>query len=187
MMKVKTKRRLIWFNWTVVFGILVLLALYFTGPLRWLGGPTVAILSHPTTVETFKIDGLHYQHQEAMGSIAGYSIVARGQTLHGSEATGLGHALLSPGDYVFGKLSIAACRISPGVGFRFWQGKQSVDVAVCFLCGHVVVDTRDAQGNVIHRYLAPFGVQRLTGFVQRAFPNDPDMQGALSMYEGREK
>ena len=170
----------------VALAVAALTGLYLTGPSRWLGASAVAVLSDPTRVETYKLDGLNKQPEDAPNTIGGYAIVTRGRLISGVNAVRLGHSLLSAEDYVFGNFDPGSYHVSPGVGLRFWKDGQSVDVAVCFLCGHVLMDTRDDRGRTVYRYFAPFPFQRLAGFGRKSFPNDPQMQDALSTYERRE-
>jgi hypothetical protein len=47
--------------------------------------------------------------------------------------------------------SVQARCFLPGVGFRLWRGKESVDVIVCYLCTGLRLVAPDAEGKVLGR------------------------------------
>jgi len=74
---------------------------------------------------------------------------------------------------------------SPGVGLRAWNGKESVDVIICYKCRDFLAIARNAEGKEIARSQSA-GFAKLPGFpgnwaafvqlARTAFPDDADIQ-----------
>jgi hypothetical protein len=144
-----------------------------------LGDNTVAILQGATRVEVFRID----PDNSAKGAkrIGGYAITAT-EKEQGQEFTGkLADALLDDATY-FGDQ--AKC-FEPGVAFRLWKEKESVEVVICFHCANLKLTTNGAKGDAIndggHPKSGAFGGDkgsygRLAKLAKEAFPDDKDIQ-----------
>jgi hypothetical protein len=147
-----------------------------------LGDKTVAILQGATRVEVFRID----PDDSAKGAkrIGGYAITASGKE-QDKEFTGkLADALLDDATY-FGDQ--AKC-YEPGVAFRIWKDKESVEVVICFHCANLKLTAKGAKGDAIDDGRNPksggFGGDkgsygRLAKLAKEAFPDDKNIQ-ALS-------
>src|SRR5262249_14897406 len=74
---------------------------------------------------------------------------------------------------------LAARCFFPGVGFRAWKDKESVDVVICYLCSNFYIVAHAADGKELGRtQLAGFRENWAT-FVQlakEAFPDDAEIQ-----------
>jgi hypothetical protein len=77
------------------------------------------------------------------------------------------------------------CKFSPGVVLRFRDGKEHVDVLLCFSCDELRVLTVDADGKVTHDRTEDFDPARptLVELVKEAFPDDAVIQGLKAKSE----
>jgi hypothetical protein len=151
-----------------------------------LGDKTVAILQGATRVEVFRID----PDVSAKGAkrIGGYAITATGKE-RDKEFTGkLADALLDDGTY-FGDQ--AKC-FEPGVAFRLWKDKESVEVVICFHCANLKITAKGATGEPVDDGGSPkiggfagdkgsYG--RLANLAKEAFPDDKDIQALKDKLE----
>jgi hypothetical protein len=60
----------------------------------------------------------------------------------------------------------------PGVGFRIWNGKESVDMTVCFICERFLLG--EAPGDFGG---SPGIFGQLAKLAKEAFPDDKEIQG----------
>ncbi len=62
----------------------------------------------------------------------------------------------------------------PGVGFRVWNGKSSVDLCVCFYCTAIEIDTNNAANKSKQTLMTPLGSSRpeWLALSKQAFPQD---------------
>ena len=144
-----------------------------------LGDKTIAILQSAARVEVFRID----PDDSAKGPkrIGGYAITATGKELD-KEFTGkLADVLLDDATY-FGDQ--AKC-FEPGVAFRLWKDKESVEVVICFHCANLKLTAKGVKGDAIdddgHPKSGGFGSTegsygRLAKLAKEAFPDDKDIQ-----------
>jgi hypothetical protein len=129
------------------------------------------ILSGATRVECFRIDPRTSGKGE---HIDGYVVTATAEEQGRDFAAKLAAALKDEKSYG----DPARC-FFPGVGFRAWKGKESVDVVICYLCSNFYVVARDENGKEVAR--TPYiGFQcNRAAFVElakAAFPEDPAIQ-----------
>jgi hypothetical protein len=151
-----------------------------------LGDKTVAILRGATRVEVFRID----PDDSAKGAkrIGGYAITTTGKE-QDKEFTGkLADVLLDDGTY-FG---VQAKCFEPGVAFRLWKDKESIEVVVCFHCANLRLTAKGAKGESVDDGGSPrlgafagdkgsYG--RLAQLAKEAFPDDKDIQALKDKLE----
>src|SRR5262249_26637422 len=107
----------------------------------------------------------------------GYKVPATGKEQDGkfaARATGL---ILDAGNF---ELEMAkGCKFEPGVGLRFWKGKESAELLFCFKCTELKVVAPDPKGQGVQIPYAVFGPGRakLVRLVKDALPADEVFQG----------
>jgi hypothetical protein len=146
-------------------------------PKNGLPDSALRILSGATRVECFRIDPRTADKGDGKPDakqIDGYPITSTGKEQGREFAGKLSAALKDEKSYG----PPARC-FFPGVGFRAWKGKESVDVVICYMCSNLYVVARDAEGKQIAQTgLSGFKENR-AAFVQLAkvaFPDDPVIQ-----------
>jgi hypothetical protein len=139
-----------------------------------LGDKTIAILRGATKVDVFRISPNMAKKDEEK-QIGGYPITATGAEQKKEFAAKLAAVLLEEKTY-FGQQ--ARC-FNPGVAFRLWKDKESVDVVICFACTDLRLVSRDADGKEIKSTSGAFGpdIQPLLKLAKEAFPDDKEIQG----------
>jgi hypothetical protein len=140
-----------------------------------LGEKTVAILSGATRVEVFRIDKAQPK-KEGDKEIGGIAITATGKE-QGKELVSRLTPLLF-NDRTFFSDPKYKCH-DPGVAYRLWKDKESVEVLLCFRCRNLSVTAKDADGKVIHKAFgnfedAMFGP--LAKVAKEALPEDKEIQ-----------
>jgi hypothetical protein len=142
-----------------------------------LGAPMLRILAGATRVECFRIDphGTDAGDGKPTGKhIDGYPITVTAKE-QGREFAAKLAAALQDEKSIF---SPQARCFFPGVGFRIWSGKESVDVIVCYMCSGLRLVARDSDGKVLGRAGGGFSGNWAL-FVQlakEAFPDDAEIQ-----------
>ena len=146
-------------------------------PNKGLGEAAQKILAGATRVECFRIDPrttAKADDKPAGKHIDGYPIASTAKEQGREFATKLADVLNDKKSYG----PPARC-FFPGVGFRAWKDKDSVDVIICYACSNFYTVTRNAEGKEVARtQLAGFGAN-WAAFVQLAkdaFPDDPAIQ-----------
>ncbi len=141
---------------------------------KHLGDYTIAILQSATKVEVFRVEPNKAEKPEDK-QIGGYPIKATGTEQKKAFAAKLA-AVLVDEKTLFGQQ--ARC-FTPGVAFRLWKDKESVDVIICFACENLRLIARDADGKEIKNTSGAFGpdIQPLLKLAKEAFPDDKEIQG----------
>jgi hypothetical protein len=146
-------------------------------PQKGLPEPALKILSGATRVECFRIDPRTADKGEGKPSakhIDGYPFTATAKEQGRDFAGKLTAALKEEKSYG----PPARC-FFPGVGFRAWKDKESVDVVICYMCSNFYAVARDADGKEVARtQLTGFG-GNWAAFVElakAAFSDDPAIQ-----------
>jgi hypothetical protein len=144
-----------------------------------LGDKTIAILQGATRVEVFRIDP--DESAKRAKRIGGYAITVTGKEQN-KEFTGkLADVLLDDGTYVGDQ---AKC-FEPGVAFRLWKDKESVEVVICFHCANLKLTAKGANGDALDggdsKKIGGFGGDKgsygsLAKLAKEAFPDDKDIQ-----------
>jgi hypothetical protein len=146
---------------------------------EFLGDKTIAILQGATRVETFRVDA--DSSKPGANRVGGYAITATGKEQDKEFTAKLAGVLLDDGAY-FG---VQAQCFDPGVAFRLWKNKESVEVVICFHCSNLKLGARDAKGKVFDETenlkVGGFGgadgsYGRLVKLAKEAFPDDKDIQ-----------
>ena len=139
-----------------------------------LGGRMVEILKGATKVEVFRVSGKPAEKAEPGKSIGGYPILSTGKE-QGQDFARRLSSLVQEENSLF---STQARCFNPGVAFRLWKDKESVEVVVCYQCWGLRLAARDAEGKEIHRtgggFKANFGAW--VKLAKEAFPDDKQIQ-----------
>jgi hypothetical protein len=142
---------------------------------KHLGEATLKILHGATRVECFRIGGKPAEKAaDPAKDIDGYPVVVTGKE-QGKEFAAELAALLLEEKSLFG--GQARC-FFPGVGFRLWKEKESVDVIVCYLCTGLRIVARDPEGKVVKQTGGGFGGNWASWvkLAQQAFPEDAEIK-----------
>jgi hypothetical protein len=138
---------------------------------KHLGDELVKLLQGATRVEAFRIAPAAAKPGEA--KIADYPIKATAKEPKEGFAKRLAAALLDE-KALFGTQK--RCFL-PGVAFRLWKDKESVEVIVCFGCQNLRLIARDADGKEVKRVSGAFGPgDALLKLAREAFPDDKELQ-----------
>jgi hypothetical protein len=140
-----------------------------------LGERTVAILAGATKVEVFRIDP-EQQKKDGDKDIGGFIITATGKE-QGKEFMAHLTPLLFDEKTYFSNRAYK-CH-DPGVAYRLWKDKESVEVLVCFRCRNLSVTAKDADGKVIHKAFGNFEdalFGPLAKVAKEALPDDKDIK-----------
>jgi hypothetical protein len=140
---------------------------------KQLGNEALSVLDGATRVQAFRIKPR--KEQGAKEQIAGYPITATGKE-QGKDFAAELTSVLKDDKTWFGMG--ARCFI-PGVAFRVWKDKESVDVIICFNCSNFHLIARDAAGKEVHKTGGAFGPNNvpLLKVAKKAFPDDKEIQG----------
>jgi hypothetical protein len=146
------------------------------------GEQTIAIVQGATRVEVFRIDGRDYlDPKKEVGKqdkrFGGYAVTATGKEQGEKFAAAAAKVLLDGKNYDF--VGAKGCKFDPGVGLRFWKGKESADVVVCYRCNELKVTAPDPEKQGVKSPYADFdpGRAAFVKLAQEAFPDDKDIQG----------
>jgi hypothetical protein len=145
---------------------------------------TAGIFSGATKVEVFRIDG-RYDPPNAIPvkpddpTVGGYTILARGKNQSSEFATKLASVLANDKTYTDWH---ANC-FWPGVAFRAWKGRESVDVIICFKCENFYLGpSTDKQVMENASFHGSPNAGRLIRLVKEAFPDDEEVQALKDDY-----
>lgn len=134
-----------------------------------LGTNIVSILSQPTRLEVFRV-----RQKRPEDWFKGTP-----KEIETKFAAKLGAALMNDQNYVWsGSNPVATeCIFEPGTAYRFWRGKKSVAVVVCFKCTEVlfvsdIISKGDPFQSPVSAKLRP-DILQLT---KQALPSDPEIQ-----------
>lgn len=152
-----------------------------------LDAQTQAILSGADRVETFRLVDFHEEesytsaerdllsasHTQSLGDhqvlwVGPAQGKAFGDTLRAALAK-------TPGPIrKDGLMSGVPSCFDPGVGFRVWSGKSSVDLCVCFYCTAIEIDTHNAASNSKQQLMTNLGSSRPVWLAlsRQVFPQD---------------
>jgi hypothetical protein len=139
-----------------------------------LGEHMTAILNGATRAEAFRIAHKPLETPEGK-HVSGYPILSAAKE-QGKDFAKRISALVQDEKSLF---SAQARCFSPGVAFRLWKEKESVDVVVCYMCWGLRLTARDADGKVLHQTGGGFKAN-YDAWVKPAketFPEDKQIQG----------
>ncbi len=131
-------------------------------------GKNLAIFEKATKVEVFRIESK--ADKDAKESIAGYPIVSKGKE-QGKEFVAKLKTVFTKKEVYTG--SQARC-FQPGIGFRLWNDKEYIDVAICFGCTNFVILGSD--GTRSSGAFGGAGYAPVLEVVKAAFPDDKEIQ-----------
>jgi hypothetical protein len=139
-----------------------------------LGEQTIAILNGATKAEAFRIASSPSKNPEGK-HVDGYPILSAAKEPAKDFAKQLS-SLVQDERSLFSEQ--ARC-FTPGVAFRLWKDKESVDVVVCYQCWGLRLTARDADGKVLHRTGGGFKANHdaWVKLAKKAFPDDKEIQG----------
>jgi len=145
-------------------------------PNQHLGQPTLALLEHIQSVQTFRLRSDVRVTQEERVQISDYPLLHEGRTQGAAFGARVATVLRDPRAY-WG-LNDLTCIPDPGVAFRLWTGRQCVEVLLCFHCDQMIVTTKDTEGRITHTAYTEFlSVRpRLAALAKEAFPDDAEIQ-----------
>lgn len=132
----------------------------------------VDVLNGAARVEVFRVkldfDKSGEEARERMGPCV---ITARGNDQGKEFAARLRAILYDRSTY---SNSEAKC-FTPGVAFRIWKDKKSVDVYICFHCDNFLIKTAEHESGK-HSFLDTAARGKLVQLAKDAFPDDPEIQ-----------
>jgi hypothetical protein len=144
-----------------------------------LGADAIKILKGVTKVEVFRIESGR-EARKGEKKIGEYPITATGKT-QGKAFAGQLVKVLFDDDTYYGQE--AKC-FEPGLAYRLWKGKATVEVVICFKCTNLRLTARDAKGKVLNESdeTPPGGFGGTTSeaalikLAKKAFPKDKEIQ-----------
>jgi hypothetical protein len=145
---------------------------------KGLSRDTKAILRGATKVEVFRIDAddgreVHPTRKASgKGNVGRYSIVAQGDDQGPEFAAKLAGVLLDESGYS----NMWARCFWPGVAFRVWKGKQSIDVLVCFTCDNLYCGPASERAGENISFAGSSMRRQLVELAKEAFPDDTEVQ-----------
>jgi hypothetical protein len=139
-----------------------------------LGEATTRILNGATRVEAFRVGDKPAEKPEGK-QVGGYAVLSAA----GEKRKDFAKRLASLVQDEKSLFSAQARCFSPGVAFRLWNERESVDVVVCYKCWGLRLTARDAAGKVLHRTGGGFkeNFDAWVKLAKAAFPDDNEMQG----------
>lgn len=142
---------------------------------KHLGERDASFLANASRVEVFRIkDAAFFARPDPQ--IRAYREVTAGNEQRKEFAASLATILLDDKTYSdFGQWN---CLPDPGVAFRVWSGKISVEAVLCFRCDIFELNVIDAEGTLIYSAQENFGPVRAAflKLAKQAFPNDRAIQ-----------
>jgi hypothetical protein len=138
-----------------------------------LGERMNGILNGATKAEAFRI--AHKPSEKPEGKhVSGYPVLSAAKE-QGKDFAKRLSALVQDEKSLF---SAQARCFSPGVAFRLWKEKESVDVVVCYKCWGLRLTARDADGEVLHEAGGGFkaNYDAWVKLAKEAFPEDKQIQ-----------
>lgn len=147
---------------------------------EFLGAEAVEVLKAPEKVECFRLEGTYStapkedpEAEKAVKRIRGYPIAAQGKDQDAAFGGKLAAVLFDEKSYDFENSK--KCLPKPGVAFRVWKGKASLDVLLCFECDLVIAATGDKKPL---EAMEDFDNARaaLVALAKTAFPDDKTIQ-----------
>ena len=138
-----------------------------------LGDRMIGILNGATKVEAFRIAGRPADKPEGK-HVNGHAVLSAAKE-QGKEFARRLAALVQDEKSLF---SAQARCFNPGVAFRLWKEKESVDVVVCYQCSNLRLVARDAGGKDLHTVAGGFkeNYDAWTRIAKDAFPDDKEVQ-----------
>jgi RNA polymerase sigma factor (sigma-70 family) len=146
------------------------------------GDKTIAIIKAATKVEVFRLDPKDYvdpaKTKEGQDKrFGGYAITLKGDDQGEKFARKAAALLLDRDNFVLN--AAKGCIFSPGVGLRFWKGKEYAELLLCYQCSELKVIAPDTKAQGVKNPMADFEKGR-AAFVKLAkelFPKDEAIQG----------
>jgi RNA polymerase sigma factor (sigma-70 family) len=149
---------------------------------RRYGDKTIAILQGATKVEVFRVDPADYVDPEKTKEgqdkrFGGYAIMLKGEDQGEKLAQKAAALLLDRDNFLMN--AAKGCKFSPGVGLRFWKGKEFAELLLCYKCSELKVIAPDTKAQGVTIPMADFEKGR-AAFIKLAkelFPKDEVIQG----------
>ena len=139
---------------------------------------STGILTGPTKVEVFRIDGRNDPPDPTVikpgdPTVGGYAILSKGKDQTLEFAARLNDLLTDTRTY---SESFAKC-FWPGVAFRIWKGDECVDMIICFKCHNFYLGPpTNKQVMETASFYGASNAGRLIRLAKEAFPDDPEVQ-----------
>jgi RNA polymerase sigma factor (sigma-70 family) len=148
---------------------------------RRYGDKTIAILKGATKVEVFRVDPKDHveptKDDDKDKRFGGYAITLKGDDQGEKFAHKAAALLLDRDNFVLN--AAKGCKFSPGVGLRFWKGKEYAELLLCYQCSELKVVAPDPMAQEVESPMVDFDKGR-AAFVKLAkelFPKDEAIQG----------
>lgn len=145
-----------------------------------LGNVAVSILAGATRVQAYRLNPVIAGRPVRKESppkpmFDGYEVTNANMELGAEAAARLAAVLFDDRTY---ESEEDKCALMPGVAFRAWRGRESVDVLVCFHCGDLAFLVNDATGKTLKRGRTNFALVQpaLISLARRAFPDDSELR-----------
>ena len=145
------------------------------------GDKTIDIIKGATKVELYRLDPRDYSDPEMMKEgqekrFGGYAVKGRGED-QGEKFAQKAAALLFNADNFEFKVA-KGCAFLPGVGLRFWKGKETADLLLCYTCRELKVVAPDpkAQGVKVPMAVFEHGRAAFVKLAKEMFPRDEEIQ-----------
>jgi hypothetical protein len=144
---------------------------------KLLGEKGAAVVANATKVEVFRIDSRRTGKDDDK-HIAGYPITAKGKEQGKEFAAKVRKALFDVKTYTGDS---ARC-YEPGVAFRIWNGKDALDVVVCFRCANFQIGLKGDKKDDDELDLFGFGpsLEPFLALAKEALPDDREIQALKS-------
>ncbi len=140
-----------------------------------LGERAVAVLTGATRVEVFRVTADRDKKPDEPG-VGGFAVTATAKEKDPAFAARLAAVLLD--EKAYSNPRVLKC-FDPGVAYRVWKDKESVEVLVCFKCRNLRVITRDAEGKEVRRATGSFEdavFAPLAKLAKETFPDDKEIE-----------
>ena len=139
-----------------------------------LGERMTTILKGATRVEAFRVDPKRSKKPQGK-HVDGLTVLSTAKEQGTQFAKRLSELLQDEKSL----LSEQARCFFPGVAFRLWKEKESVDVVVCYQCTGLRLIARDGAGGELHRTGGGFkaNYDAWVKLAKEAFPDDKQIQG----------
>jgi RNA polymerase sigma factor (sigma-70 family) len=148
---------------------------------RRYGDKTIAILQGATRLEAFRLQPDDYvkpgdKDDGKAKRFGGYAIIGSADEQKEKVAARAAALLLDRDNFALDQAK--GCKFQPGVGLRFWKGKEFADVILCYHCNELMISAPDTAAQGVKTPYADFdpGQAALVKLAKELFPKDEVIQ-----------